>query len=90
MLEPTNPVPADVCFVFGGSHPGHWDKSIEAFAHLLADQFVVTGGKSSWGLRHHNWNEGEKAEAEVIRDKLLVAGVSSDNLFIEKKSTNSG
>jgi hypothetical protein len=49
--EPIPVEPCDIIFVFGGSHPGLWEKSAEAFFDNLGQDIIVTGGTR---LVHYN------------------------------------
>lgn len=80
---------SDVLFVFGGTHVGHWQKAIEAFENGWAKQIVVTGGISPTGTPNPEWVHGkEKAEAEVIVENLLAAGIPEQLISYENRSTN--
>jgi hypothetical protein len=79
----------DVLFVFSGTHPGHWEKAIEAYQRNLCQTIIVTGGRSLTGVPHQEWNRGEATEAEVIISYLLKAGVPSEKIKYENRSTNS-
>lgn len=80
--------PCDALFVFGGTHCGHWEKTIEAYQKGLAEKIIVTGGVSPTGTPDSNWTYGKKPEAEVIVSHLLAAGISREVIFFENHSTN--
>lgn len=80
------PKTCDALFVFSGTHPGHWEKAIEAYQNGLARQLIVTGGRSLTGKPHEDW-QGE-TEAAVIRDHLLAAGIPEEAIVYEDRSTN--
>lgn len=80
------PVHCDALFVFSGTHPGHWEKAIEAYQKGLVKKMIVTGGLSLTGTPHADW-QGE-TEAEVIISHLLVAGIPKESIFYENCSTN--
>ena len=67
------PQPCDVLFVFSGTHPGHWEKAIEAYQKGYVRRIIVTGGRSLTGTPHPDWNG--HTEAEVIIQHLLAAGI---------------
>jgi hypothetical protein len=82
----------DAIFVFSGTHPGHWEKAIEAYNRNLAPKIIVTGGRSVTGIAHPEW-EGRKSlnvtEASVIISYLLEAGIPEEQIIYEDRSTNS-
>lgn len=80
------PSVCDALFVFSGTHPGHWEKAIEAWQKGYVKTIIVTGGRSLTGRAHPDW-EGE-TEADVIIGHLLAAGVPLEALVAEKVSTN--
>ncbi len=80
--------PCEVIFVFGGTHPGHWDKALEAYRMGLGPCIIVTGGVSPTGIKHPDWMDPEQPEAEVIRMKLLQGGVDPDHIVVENRSRN--
>ncbi|MEL3971362.1 YdcF family protein [Rossellomorea oryzaecorticis] len=79
-------------FVFSGTHPGHWEKAIEAYKLDLAPKIIVTGGRSLTGIPHPKW-EGRQShsitEASVIISYLLQAGIPEESIIYEDQSTNS-
>ncbi|EHN59487.1 YdcF family protein [Oenococcus kitaharae] len=79
----------DALFVFSGTHPGHWEKALEAYKQTGVKKIIVTGGNSLTGVKHPEWQFGNKTEADVIIDYLLAHGVPSGQIFAEKLSTNS-
>ncbi|MEN1968383.1 YdcF family protein [Lentibacillus sp. N15] len=78
----------DTLFVFSGTHPGHWEKSIEAYKKGLVDTIIVTGGRSQTGNSHPDWKYKDVTEADVIISYLLAAGIPENIITYEKKSTN--
>ncbi|MCA0988478.1 YdcF family protein [Guptibacillus algicola] len=78
----------DVLFIYSGTHPGHWEKAIEAYQNGYAKSIIVTGGKSLTGVPHPDWDKEVESEADVILTYLLEAGVPQDIITYEKKSTN--
>ncbi|MGQ9412543.1 YdcF family protein [Streptococcus pluranimalium] len=80
------PRKCDVLFVFSGTHPGHWEKAIEAYQNGFVKMIIVTGGRSLTGKAHPDWSG--KTEAQVIIDHLVEAGVPEDIIVFEDKSTN--
>ncbi|SNU91024.1 DUF218 domain [Streptococcus merionis] len=80
------PQPCDVLFIFSGTHPGHWEKAIEAYQKGYAKTIIVTGGRSLTGTAHPDW-QGE-TEAGVIINHLIAAGIPSSSIVAEKQSTN--
>lgn len=80
------PRKCDVLFVFSGTHPGHWEKAIEAYHKGFAPKIVVTGGRSLTGTAHPDWNG--KTEAQVIIDRLIEAGIPEEIIVFEDQSTN--
>ena len=86
--EPKIIEPCDIIFIFGGSHPGLWKNGAEAYQKGLGKDIVITGGYKPDALRHTSWQDGKRAEAEVIKRELIQLGVPEENLFIETQSTN--
>lgn len=82
------PKNADLGFVFGGSHPGLWETSIQAFQSQLVLQFIVTGCGQGRKHRHSAWVYGETPEARVIAQKMIEAGVPETAIAVEEKSNN--
>jgi uncharacterized SAM-binding protein YcdF (DUF218 family) len=88
----TEPKKCDAIFVFSGTHKGHWEKTIEAYYKYHIEQIIVTGGRSLTGIPHPNWvgnEEQDISEAKVIISYLTQAGIPSENIVFEEKSTNS-
>lgn len=86
--ENKKPEQSDVLFVYSGTHPGHWEKAIEAYHNGYAKDIIVTGGKSLTGVAHPDWDSEVSSEADVILSHLHNAGVPEDCITYEKKSTN--
>lgn len=84
--EIIEPQSCDVLFVFSGTHPGHWEKAIEAYQKGYIRRIVVTGGRSLTGTPHPDWNG--HTEAEVIIQHLLVAGIPEEAIKSENSSSN--
>ena len=84
-----DPEPCDVIFVFAGTHPGHWEKSIEAYLKkVMAKKIIVTGGVSPTGIKHGAWNDPRLPEANVIGGKLLQQGIKAEDIVFENRSGN--
>lgn len=83
------PKACDAVFVFGGTHPGHWEKAIEAYHTGLSSTFVVTGGVSPTGTKHAAWEERTALESHVIKRRIIEAGVPEESIFYEDRSRNS-
>lgn len=79
----------DTLFVFSGTHPGHWKKTLEAYNKNNIKKIIVTGGNSLTGTSHPDWNFYNKTEADVIIDYLIKNGIKAEHIISEKKSTNS-
>jgi uncharacterized SAM-binding protein YcdF (DUF218 family) len=88
-LKEVEVVPCDAIFIFGGTHPGHWEVPIEAYNKGLGKTLIVTGGFSPTGVKHAAWEYGETPEAHVIVNKLKEAGISEANIVFEDRSRNS-
>jgi len=58
-LKEIEAVPCDAIFIFGGTHPGHWEVPIEAYRKRICKQFIVTGGISPAGVKHVKWECGQ-------------------------------
>ncbi|WP_207999159.1 YdcF family protein [Macrococcus lamae] len=84
----TAPQTCDAIFLFSGTHPGHWEKTIEAFDKGYSSKIIVTGGRSITGEVHKDWNYADMTEAEVIIHHLLEAGIPESSIVYENKSTN--
>ncbi|MFC3927142.1 YdcF family protein [Streptococcus caprae] len=82
------PKSCDALFIFSGTHPGHWEKAIEAYQRGLVKRIIVTGGRSLTGTPHEDWNLENPSEAAVIIKHLIDAGVPEDIIVSEYKSTN--
>lgn len=78
----------DVIFVFGGSHPGLWEKAAEAYWRGLGREIIVTGGHKINALGHPTRADGDAPEAQVIRRELIRLGVPAERTFCEDRSTN--
>lgn len=91
-FQSIQPKRCDAIFIFSGTHPGHWEKAIEAYKLNLAPRFIVTGGRSLTGTAHPEW-EGQRShsitEASVIISYLLQAGIPQDKIVYEDQSANS-
>lgn len=87
-LEEVKPESCDAIFIFAGTHPGHWEKAIEAYHNGLSKQIIVTGGVSPTGVKHLDWKDKNTPEADVIIDELLKAGVSEHHIVAENRSRN--
>ncbi len=87
-LPPAAPAPADLLFVFGGTHPGHWETAIAAYRRELAPLVLVTGGVSPSGVKHPDWHDTEIPEAREMRRHLLDAGVPDAAIVVEDRSRN--
>ncbi|KXT77501.1 hypothetical protein STRDD11_02561 [Streptococcus sp. DD11] len=84
--EKVEPQACDVLFVFSGTHPGHWEKAIEAYQKGYVKKILVTGGRSLTGTAHPDW-KGD-TEAEVIIQHLLAAGIPEEAIVSENSSSN--
>ncbi|OME92281.1 MULTISPECIES: YdcF family protein [Paenibacillus] len=80
--------PCDAIFVFGGTHPGHWEATIDAYNRSLGKMIIVTGGVSPTGIKHENWVDKTVPEAHVIVKKLTEAGISLNVIMYEDRSRN--
>ncbi len=88
-LDEIAPSPCDVLFVFGGTHPGHWQTALRAYRSGYAERIVVTGGVKPGVERHPDWTWGEVPEAHVIVRELLAGGVPEEAIAWEDQSRNS-
>jgi uncharacterized SAM-binding protein YcdF (DUF218 family) len=79
----------DAVFVFGGTHPGHWEAAIKAYQTGLSRTFVVTGGVSPTGKKHAAWEDRMLPESLVIKRKMIEAGVPEKYIIHEETSRNS-
>jgi uncharacterized SAM-binding protein YcdF (DUF218 family) len=80
--------PCDLIFVFGGSHPGLWEKAAEAYQCGLGREILVTGGHKPGVQPHITWQDGDTPEAHVLRRELIRLGVPTNVIFYEDRSTN--
>lgn len=81
-------IKCDALFVFSGTHPGHWEKALEAYNETGVDKIIVTGGNSLTGKKHPEWQFDNQTEADVIIDYLIKNGVPAQQIVSEKSSTN--
>ena len=81
--------PCDIIFIFGGSHPGLWEKAIEAYDNGLSKVIIVTGGYKQTAHRHSTWQYRSTPEADIITAKLIESGIPIASIYKENKSTNS-
>jgi uncharacterized SAM-binding protein YcdF (DUF218 family) len=86
--ELVDPEPCNLIFIFGGSHPGLWEKGAEAYFKGYGKDILATGGYKPGAIRHHTWVHGKNPESEVIRDELIYLGVPEKHIFTESRSTN--
>ena len=86
--EPVSAKPCDIIFIFGGSHPGLWEKGAEAYFNGLGRDIIVTGGYKPTALRHFSWRDGATPESDVIKRELFPLGVPEDRIYTESMSTN--
>jgi uncharacterized SAM-binding protein YcdF (DUF218 family) len=82
------PQSCEAIFVFGGSHPGLWEKTAEAYHLGLGKEIIVTGGYKPEAQRHPAWRDGDTPEAHVIRRELVRLGVPAAVIVYEDRSTN--
>lgn len=80
------PKKCDAIFIFGGSHPGNWQKPLEAYQNGLGDRIIATGGGSLSNMRHPEWEDVGMSEAEVIVKNLVEEGVPRDAISYETSS----
>ncbi|MCT2536211.1 YdcF family protein [Aquibacillus koreensis] len=78
----------DAIFVFAGTHPGHWEKPIEAYKKGYCQKLIVTGGVSPTGVKHPDWKDRNQPEADVIVSKLLESGIKQEDIVFENRSRN--
>lgn len=79
----------DCIFVFGGSHPGIWKTTLEAYRKRLSNRVILTGGVKPNVIRHSSWDQGNRSEASVIKEQLVKEGVPEEIILKEERSTNS-
>lgn len=87
-LPEENDKKCDAMFVFAGTHPGHWERTIEAYHNGYCKSVIVTGGVSPTGVKHPDWKDDKKPEANVIISKLIENGVIQEDIVFENKSQN--
>ncbi len=84
------PKPCDMIFIFGGSHPGLWEKASEAYFTGLGKTIITTGGFRVDAKRHYTWKEAVGTpEGQVIKRELIRLGVPENRIFCEDRSINS-
>lgn len=76
----------DCIFVFGGSHPSIWKTTLEAYRKGLSDRIILTGGVKPNVIRHSSWDQGNRSESSVIKQKLVEEGVPEEIILIEERS----
>jgi uncharacterized SAM-binding protein YcdF (DUF218 family) len=87
---PSKPEPADVGFIFGGTHPGIWNTAISLFREQKLSRFIVTGNTGGSGIHHPAWTHSPSTpESRAIAEHLTNAGIPESSLVIEDQSTNS-
>ncbi|MFD2444118.1 YdcF family protein [Bacillus sp. CGMCC 1.16607] len=82
------PEPCDAIFVFSGTHPGHWEKTIEAYKKGLSKKIIVTGGVSPTGVSHPEWKDKNVPESIIIIAKLIESGIKEEDIISENRSRN--
>lgn len=82
------PLPCDLIFVFGGSHPGLWETAAQAYTLGLGPVVLVTGGHKPGAKYHHTWQDGATPEAHVLRWELICLHVPENSIICEDRSTN--
>ncbi len=87
-LPAVAPEPCDAIFVFGGTHPGHWQQAIHAYHRGYSTQVIVTGGVSPTGIKHPDWPDATMCESEGITAKLVEGGVPRNAIVFENWSRN--
>jgi uncharacterized SAM-binding protein YcdF (DUF218 family) len=87
-MQESDPEVCDAIFIFAGTHPGHWEKTIEAYQKGLSKQIIVTGGVSPTGVKHPDWKDKNTPEADVIISELIKAGVKEQEIVFESRSRN--
>jgi uncharacterized SAM-binding protein YcdF (DUF218 family) len=84
-----SPEPCDTIFIFGGSHPGLWQKAAEAYQAGLGKVILATGGHKP-GVQYHSMRtDGTTPESHVIRRELIRLHVPEEIIYVEDQSTNS-
>lgn len=86
-LEQIEPSYCDAIFIFAGTHPGHWEKAIEAYKLGLSHQIIVTGGVSPTGVKHPDWKDPDTPEANIIIEELIKSGISRECITFENRSS---
>ncbi len=85
-----SPEPCDVIFIFGGSHPGLWERAAEVYFAGLGKVIIATGGFRLDAKRHFTWKENiGMPEGRVITRELIRLGVPENRIVSENRSTNS-
>lgn len=87
-LPESDLTPCDAIFVFAGTHPGHWERAIDAYRRGYSKRIIVTGGVSPTGVKHSAWEDANVPEADVIVGRLLQQGVRSQDIVFENRSRN--
>jgi len=82
------PLPCDLIFVFGGSHPGLWETAAQAYQRGLGKILLVTGGHKPGVKYHRTWKDGATPEAHVLRRELIRLQVPENCIVCEDRSTN--
>jgi uncharacterized SAM-binding protein YcdF (DUF218 family) len=86
---PSPPVQScDIIFVFGGSHPGIWQTTAQAYQKGLGKIIIITGGHKPGVRPHRTWSDGDTPEAQVIRRELIKLSIPETVIVCEDKSTN--
>lgn len=87
-LPEASPEPCDAIFVFGGTHPGHWQQAIHAYHQGYSSRVIVTGGLSPTAVKHPDWPDPALCDAEGITAQLVQGGVPRHAIVYENRSRN--
>ncbi len=79
----------DSMLLFGGSHPCLWETAIEMYRENPCNYIFLTGGNKKTAVKHETWTHHQKNESDIIEEKLIDSGISSEIIIKENRSTNS-
>jgi uncharacterized SAM-binding protein YcdF (DUF218 family) len=91
-LDPVDPVPCDLIFIFGGTHPGAWEAGAEAYFNGLGQQIFVVGGiPRNPKAPHVSWTGEDRfvPNCRRIATNLIRLGVPEHVISCDERPLNS-
>jgi uncharacterized SAM-binding protein YcdF (DUF218 family) len=90
-LDPVDPVPCDLIYIFGGTHPGAWETGAKAYHSGLGARIFVTGGISATPkMPHTSWVGKERLipQCQRIAGHLIRLGVPEHVISCDDQPSN--